>query len=191
MRLEKENVQKELTRFGKYVVQQSRSNLSKKDKNVSSKLYNSIGYESKANPNSFEFSFKMEDYGKFQDKGVKGKDPSKVSKNAKIKGQQAPQSDYKFGSGNFSGTWGSFVGSIQNWAKKKNIRLRDEKGKYKKGDYKTIAQIIAGNIYNRGIKPSLFFTRPFNLAFEKLPDDLIKAYGDDLDNFLNNILNDN
>jgi hypothetical protein len=34
----------------------------------------------------------MEDYGVFQDKGVKGKDPSKVSKNAKIKGQQAPNS---------------------------------------------------------------------------------------------------
>jgi hypothetical protein len=29
---------------------------------------------------------------------LSGKDPSKVSKNAKIKGQQAPNSPYKFGS---------------------------------------------------------------------------------------------
>ena len=41
----------------------------------------------------------MEDYGVFQDKGVKGKDPSKVSPNAKITGQQAPNSPFKFGTG--------------------------------------------------------------------------------------------
>jgi hypothetical protein len=63
----------------------------------------------------------MEDYGVFQDKGVKGKDPSKVSKNAKIKGQQAPNSPYKFGSGNYSGQWSKFVGKLEVWAKKKRI----------------------------------------------------------------------
>ena len=34
----------------------------------------------------------MDEYGFYQDLGVKGKNPSKVSKNAKIKGQQAPNS---------------------------------------------------------------------------------------------------
>jgi len=33
----------------------------------------------------------------FQDAGVKGKDPSKVSPNAKITGQQAPNSKYNLG----------------------------------------------------------------------------------------------
>ena len=61
-----------LDNFGKYVVQQSRSNLSKQDKNVSKNLYNSISYETKVNKNSFELTINMVDYGKFIDKGVKG-----------------------------------------------------------------------------------------------------------------------
>ena len=161
----KENVQKELTRFGKYVVQQSRSNLSKKDKNVSSKLYNSIGYDAKANPNSFEFSFSMEEYGKFQDKGVSGKEKKYDTPYAYTNKRPPSQ-------------------PLAEWAKKRNIRLRDDKGRFSKGNYKTIGIILANSIYKKGIKPSLFFTRPFNLAFEKLPEDLVQAYSLDLDNFL-------
>jgi hypothetical protein len=168
----KENVQKELTRFGKYVVQQSRSNLSKKDKNVSSKLYNSIGYESKANPNSFEFSFSMLDYGNFQDKGVSGKEKRYDTPYAYTNKRPPSQ-------------------PLAEWAKKRNIRLRDDKGRFSKGNYKTIGIILANSIYKKGIKPSLFFTRPFNLAFEKLPEDLVQAYSLDLDNFLKFTLNDN
>jgi hypothetical protein len=110
----------------------------------------------------------MEDYGFFQDQGVKGKDPSKVSKNAKIKGQQAPNSRFKFGSGSRAGSWQSFVSNIEVWAKRKNIRLRDSEGKYKKGNYRTIAQIIAGNIYNRGIKPTMFFSRCFRNEIKEI-----------------------
>jgi hypothetical protein len=168
----KENVQKELTRFGKYVVQQSRSNLSKKDKNVSSKLYNSIGYESKANPNSIEFSFSMLDYGNFQDKGVSGKEKRYDTPYAYTNKRPPSQ-------------------PLAEWAKKRNIRLRDDKGRFSKGNYKTIGIILANSIYKKGIKPSLFFTRPFNLAFEKLPEELVEAYSLDLDNFLKFTLNDN
>jgi hypothetical protein len=83
----------------KYVIQQSQEAiLSKSKKNFSKQLYNSLGYDLNVSKNSFSLSILMEDYGMFQDKGVKGKDPSKVSKNAKIKGQQAPNSPYKFGS---------------------------------------------------------------------------------------------
>jgi hypothetical protein len=168
----KENVQKELSRFGKYVVQQSRSNLSKKDKNVSSKLYNSIGYESKANPNSFEFSFSMLDYGNFQDKGVSGKEKRYDTPYAYTNKRPPSQ-------------------PLAEWAKKRNIRLRDDKGRFSKGNYKTIGIILANSIYKKGIKPSLFFTRPFNLAYAKLPEELVEAYSLDLDNFLKFTLNDN
>ena len=68
--------------------------------------------------------------------------------------------------------------------KKKNVRFRDDKGKYVKGNYKSLAYVIAGNIYNRGIKPSLFFTKPFEQGFKKLPDELLKAYGLDVEEFL-------
>ena len=131
----------------------------------------------------------MEDYGKFVDKGVRGKDPSKVSPNAKIKGQQAPQSEYKFGSGNFKGQWGDFTGKLEKWVKSKNLRLRDSKGRFTQGNVKTIAQIVARNIYARGIKPSLFFTKPFNKAFERLPDELVEAYGLDVEQFLQYTIN--
>jgi hypothetical protein len=180
-----------LNKFAKYVVQQSRSNLTKSGKNVSKELYNSLGYDLNVSKNSFSLSILMEDYGMFQDKGVKGKDPSKVSKNAKIKGQQAPNSPYKFGSGNYSGQWSKFVGKLEVWAKKKNIRLRDEKGRFKRGNYKTIAQVIAGNIYNRGIKPSMFFTTPFQKAFKDLPEELILSFGLDLERFIDFTIKDN
>jgi hypothetical protein len=175
--MKQSEVQKELERFRNYVIAEARKNLTRDKKNVSKGLYQSLKGNVKAMPNSFSMEFEMNDYGKFQDKGVKGKDPSKVSKNARIKGQQAPNSPYKFGSGSASGQWGMFVSNIQKWAQKRNIRLRDDKGKYKKGGYSTIAQIIAGNIYNRGIKPSLFFTKPFEAAFKRLPEELVEKFG--------------
>ena len=175
--MKQSEVQKELERFRDFVINEAKKNLNSLKKNDSKGLYQSLKGNVKAMPNSFYMDFEMNDYGKFQDKGVKGKDPSKVSKNARIKGQQAPNSPYKFGSGSASGQWGMFVSNIQKWAQKRNIRLRDDKGKYKKGGYSTIAQIIAGNIYNRGIKPSLFFTTPFEAAFKRLPDELVEKFG--------------
>ena len=175
--MKQSEVQKELEKFRDYVINEAKKNLNSLKKNDSKGLYQSLKGNVKAMPNSFYMDFEMNDYGKFQDKGVKGKDPSKVSKNAKIRGQQAPNSPYKFGSGSASGQWGMFVSNIQKWAQKRNIRLRDDKGKYKKGGYSTIAQIIAGNIYNRGIKPSLFFTTPFEAAFKRLPDELVEKFG--------------
>ena len=181
------NINKELNRFAKYVISQSRANLTRAKKGGGS-LYKSLYSNVKVSKNSFELSFLMEDYGIFQDKGVKGKDPSKVSPNAKITGQQAPNSEYKFGSGK-TGNYKGFVLSIEKWAKKKNIRLRDKKGKFTKGNYKTIAHIIAGNIYNRGIKPSLFFTKPFEKAFKGLNKDLVEAYKLDVEALMKNSIN--
>ena len=181
------NVKEELNRFAKYVISQSRANLTRLKKGGGN-LYNSLDSNVKVSKNSFELTFLMEDYGIFQDKGVRGKDPSKVSPNAKITGQQAPNSKYKFGSGKV-GNYLVFVTSIEKWAKKKNIRLRDAKGRFTKGNYRTIAHIIAGNIYNRGIKPSLFFTKPFEKAFKNIDKDLIKAYKLDIETLMNNSIN--
>ena len=190
------NVQQELNRFAKYVIQQSRTNLTKGkspygSKNDTKSLYNSLDHKLNVSQNSFGLKFLMEDYGLFQDKGVKGKDPSKVSPNAKIKGQQAPNSPYRFGSGSSSGKWDDFVGGIEKWAKRKNVRFRDEKGRFKKGNYKSLANVIANNIYNRGIKPSLFFTKPFEKAFKNLDKDIIEAYKLDVEELLKFTTNGN
>jgi len=181
--------QKVLDRFIKHVVSQAKKNLTTTNKNASKKLYNSIKGEAKAFPNSIGIYFDMEEYGFFQDQGVRGANPSKVSKNARIRVQQAPNSRFKFGSGSSSGTWSTFVRGIEKWAKRRNIRLRDEAGKFKKGNYKTIAQIIASNIYARGLEPTFFFTKPFEAAFKNLPDDLIESYGFEVEDLFNDIMN--
>jgi hypothetical protein len=84
-------LEKELERFSEYVIQQARSRLTRLNKNEG-KLYKSLDYEIDQEKDAFLIEFFMEKYGMFVDKGVKGKDPSRVSKNAKIKGQQTPPS---------------------------------------------------------------------------------------------------
>ena len=70
--LVKKNTKEYLNAFAKYVIQQSRSNLSKQNKNVDKKLYNSLDKEIEFGANSFRLAFLMEDNGTFQDKGVSG-----------------------------------------------------------------------------------------------------------------------
>ena len=180
-----DEVKIELSKFAKAVIKSSRSNLTRKGKNASKELYRSLDFDLNVTKNSFSLAFLMEAYGKFQDEGVRGKDPSKVRRGDRTKrGQQAPNSRYRFGSGSHKGTWGKFVNNIEKWVKKRGYRLRDDKGRFKEGTYKTMAQIIASNIYFRGIAPSMFFTKPFEAAFKRLPDDLIEKFGLDLEDFL-------
>lgn len=163
MQLEK--TQAALEAFKNFVIQQSRSRLSKSNKNVSKELYNSLKGNVKEMPNSISVEFEMEDYGVFQDKGVSGTE-KKYNTPYSYKSKMPP------------------VKPLADWAKNRNIRLRDEKGKFKKGNYNTIGFLIARSIYKKGIKPSLFFTKPFEQAFKKLPDELIEKFGLDVEDFL-------
>ena len=113
MQLDKENTLKALNDFSKYVVKQSRTNLTKGGKNVSKQLYDSIGYDLNVNPNSFELGFKMQEYGQFQDLGVRGKSSS----------SRAPRSPFKFGTG--SGAKGGLTNGIDNWVKRKRIQFKN------------------------------------------------------------------
>jgi hypothetical protein len=72
MQLDNKNTKEYLNAFAKYVIQQSRSNLTKGGKNVDKKLYNSLDKEIEVGANSFRLAFLMEDYGAYQDKGVSG-----------------------------------------------------------------------------------------------------------------------
>ena len=51
------NVQQELNRFAKYVITQSKANLTRGKKNSSKTLYNSLDYDLNVSPNSFSLSF--------------------------------------------------------------------------------------------------------------------------------------
>ena len=160
-----------LDKFGKFIVQQSKSNLSKKDKRDTGKLYDSISYTLNASKNSFELSFQMLDYGKYIDQGVKG-----VSSSAK-----APNSPFKFGSG--TGFKGGLTNGIDGWVRRKRIQFKN-RGNGKFYSYEQTAFLIRNSIWNKGIKTTNFFQRPFELAFQKLPDELIKAYDLELDNLI-------
>ena len=84
--MKQSEVQKELERFRDYVIKEARTNLTRNKKNVSKGLYESLKGNVKAMPNSLSIEFEMNQYGQFQDKGVKGAKPSLV-KNGK---QKAP-----------------------------------------------------------------------------------------------------
>ena len=166
-----------LNKFAKYVVQQSRSNLTKSDKNVSKELYNSLGYDLNVSENSFSLSLLMEDYGVFQDKGVKGKTSS----------AKAPNSPFQFGSG--TGKKGGLTNGIDKWVRRRRFQFRDKKGRFM--SYQSTAFLITRSIYNKGIKPSMFFTKPFEKAFKGLNEELIKAYALDVEKFMATTIKDN
>jgi hypothetical protein len=52
-----------------------------------------------------------------------------------------------------------------------------------------MSYIISNSIFEKGIKPSLFFTKPFEKAFKNLPNELVEAYGLDVEDFLAFTLN--
>lgn len=161
-----------LQKFRDYVIQQSRSNLSKGDKNVSKQLYNSLKGEVVTDETFSIVGFSMADYGKFQDQGVRGK----------TSGAKAPNSPFKFGSG--SGQKGGLTNGIQKWVQARGFQFRDKKsGKFM--SYEQTAFLISRSIFHKGIKASLFFTKPFEAGYKKYIDvDLIKAFGIDVETMI-------
>lgn len=163
--MELKKTQEVLEAFKKFVIQQARTRLSKNNKNISKKLYDSLDAIIKVTPNAIQVQFLMEEYGLYQDKGVSGT-------------QKKYNTPYSYTSKMPP------IKPLAEWAKTKNIRLRDEQGKYKKGNYNTIGYLIARSIYRKGIKPSLFFTKPFEQGFKKLPEELAKTFALDIEDFL-------
>jgi len=163
--MEIKRTQAVLDAFKKFVIKQARTRLTKGKKNVSKDLYNSLKGDVKASENSFRVEFIMEDYGVYIDKGVSGKD-KKYDTPYSFRDKKPPAEP------------------LAKWAKARNIRLRDEAGKFKKGNYTTIGYILANSIFKKGIKPSLFFTIPFQQGFKKLPEELAKSYALDVEDFL-------
>ena len=171
-------VEKTIKRFRDYVIQQSRSNLSKSGKNSSKELYNSLKGEVVTENGYTIVGFQMADYGAFVDQGVKGKTSS----------NKAPNSPFKFGSG--TGRKGGLTKGINQWVKQKGFQFRDRKsGKFL--SYDSTAYLITRSIFHKGIKPSLFFTKPFEAGYKKYIDvDLLKAFGQDIETMVDYNLKD-
>lgn len=165
-----EEVNKELTKFAKAVIKQSRANLTRKGKNSSKDLYKSLDYELNVSQNSFSLSFLMESYGMFQDKGVSGK-KKKYKTDYKYTNKMPPAK------------------AFDKWMIRKGLDgVRGEDGKFIKR--KSLAYLIARSVYNNGIKPSLFFTKPFDNEFKKMPEELLEKFGLDVEKFLDSTTNE-
>ena len=149
-----------LNKFAKYVIQQSRSNLTKNKKNSSKSLYNSLDFKYKAVNGGIGIQFLMDEYGLYQDKGVSGK-KKKYNTPFSYKDKKPPSS------------------ALDKWSVRKGIAPRDKSGKFI--PRKSINFLIARSIYNKGIKPSLFFTKPFEKAYKDLPKDLVKGFINDIE----------
>jgi hypothetical protein len=170
--MEQSEVKKSLERFRNHVISVSKRNLTNQRKNVSKSLYNSIKGDVKAMPNSMSVQFYMEDYGAYQDLGVKGKKSS----------SKAPNSPFKFGSG--TGQQGGLRKGIFDWVKKRRIQFKDRKsGRFL--SYESTAFLITRGIYNKGMKPSMFFTKPFEAAYKNLPNELVQSFGLDAEKLFN------
>jgi len=148
-------VRDELNKFAKYVIQQARTNLTKRRKNVSRELYDSLNFNIEENNGKTSLSFEMEDYGKFQDKGVSGKE-KKYNTPYKYTDKMPP------------------TRAFDKWVIRKGIAPRGKGGTFAKRQ--SLKFLIARSIYKKGIRPSMFFTKPFEEAFKRLPDELVEAY---------------
>lgn len=161
-----------IKRFKDYVIQQAKSNLTKGGKNVTKGLYNSIKGEIVNEGNYTIVGFIMDEYGAYQDQGVKGKTSS----------AKAPNSPFRFGTG--SGKSGGMREGIGKWVQRKKIQFRDkDSGKFL--SYKSTSYIISRSIYNKGLKPSLFFTKPFEKGYARfVGSDLMVAFSQDVDTII-------
>lgn len=163
-------VEKVLQRFRDYVIQQSRSNLTKGNKNSSKALYNSIDGEVVTQNNFTIVGFTMLDYGHYQDKGVSGK-LKKYNTPYSYKDKMPPAK------------------AFDKWMVKKGIAPRNAKGEFQ--SRQSLQYAIARSVFLNGIKPSLFFTKPFEAGYKKYIDtDLIKAFGQDVETMVDYNLKD-
>ena len=158
-----EETAKALNKFLKAVIRKARANLKKKGINASNKLSRSFKSSYKVSPNSIEASISAEDYLPFIDSGVKGVKGGKSLKGFKYTNKMPP------------------LRFIQTWIKQKS-------GKFRQRKQKQMAFLVQRKVFNYGIKPTKFFTNPFEEEFKTLPDELIEAYGLDIEKFTKAIL---
>jgi hypothetical protein len=158
-----ENFKKALEEFRDKVVEESKKNLRKEGKG-GGQLENDLkGGEVKITNRSLQFEIEMPYYGVFQDKGVSGI-KKKYNTPYSYKQKMPPPS------------------KLDKWTVRKGIAPRDEKGRFL--SRKSLQFLIARSIFYNGIKPSLFFTKPFEKYAKGLPKELEQAFALDTEAFL-------
>ena len=160
-----------LDKFAKGVISRAKANLTSQGKNASKELYNSFWYDLSVGQNSFSLRINAEDYWKFQDSGVSGV-------------EKTYNTPYKYkrkgGANSLKGMPPPSV--FDQWSIRKGIAGRSTLGTFL--PRKQVNFAIAVGVFKYGIKPTYFFTNPFENAFNRLPDDIVEAYALDVEDFL-------
>lgn len=169
-----ERTQQVLEKFGQKVISNARGILNAKERNASGKLASELDFEVKVYPSgALEMDFKAPSYAKFVDKGVRGN----TNKPHPKRGMLAKDSPYQYGSKMPP------VGKIDGWSVRKGIKdIRDERGRFVKR--KSLIFAFAKSIQMYGLPASHFFTDAFADAYKNLPDQVVKAYANDVEKFL-------
>ena len=174
--IERTELETVLDNFLETVIEKSRANLSSKGISASGALGNSFKGFVKESPNSIEATISAEDYLPFIDKGVEGVKSGKSLGGFKFKSK-----------GGKRGLKGMPPPSaFDKWNVIRGRAGRDEKGRFltrKQLNFRT-----AVGVFNYGIKPTSFFSDPFEEEFKKLPQELVEAYGLDVDIFMELVL---
>ena len=171
-----DNLRKELEGFALNVIASAKGELQSQGKVSSGRLKNSLEYEITEDKGEVDLSFYGEDYAMFVDKGVQGANPSGMPEGAIARYNKAPMSPYRFSTG--SGKKG-LRGGINKWLTQKGIKgVRDDKGRFL--PRKSMIFLMSRSVYLTGMRPSFFFTKPFERYRKGLTNKLMDAYGIDI-----------
>jgi hypothetical protein len=161
--LEAKRTKKVLSDFAKEVINGSKKELKRQGKLASKDLYRNMSFNIDVTANAIDLDINMEDYADFVDQGVSGIE-TKYNTPYSFKNKKPP------------------VKFLQTWLKRKT-------GKFLARDRRSAAFAIQNNIFKHGLKPSRFYRTPFNKSFKELPDDVVEAYGLDVEDFAEFVLN--
>lgn len=169
-----------LAKYRDYVIKFSRSNLSRAGMGSHTRLYKTLRgvIGNKYNRDARgrftggsvpSLSFFMESYGAFVDQGVKGTKDEDMNRMAK---------PYKFDKKKKMIN----IGAVESFIAKRSIRARGKDGKFTKKSSLKFA--IAKSIHQKGIKRSLFFTKPMNKGLKIAASRVADGAANDITNQL-------
>ena len=158
-----------LRAFVNNVIADSKADL--QSKNASGKLSDSLKGNVEIFENSISTTIDAEDYWEYVDQGVSG-----------IKKKYNTPFSYRSKGGKTGLKGMPPPSAFDNWNIRRGRAGRNEKGQFL--NRKQLNFATAVGVFYYGIEPTHFLTGNFDLAFQTLPDEVVEAYGLDLEKFI-------
>lgn len=167
----KDEIAAVLDDFAKKVIQQARRNLTIFSGNKTRALYNSFDRDVEIFTDSVQVAIQSKeynDYGIFQDRGVRG-----VERGTSLDGFRYKR---KGGANSLKGM------------PPPNAFITDKINRFVADEGRRFATAVT--VFKFGIQPTKFFTKPFETAFLKVSGELEDAYGESIEIYLTGKFND-